>query len=136
MTERKEIGVIPYFEKNGVSKFVIITTLGSKSRWIFPKGQPEPDMKDDEVAVNEAFEEAGVIGTIREKPVKIKFDTGRDVIIYKLYPFKVSKICRNWPEKNRRTRKYLKESDIDNGLLKHTFYEALKEYIRKRDRKK
>ena len=71
MTEYKEIGVIPYIEKNNSFRFIIVTSRRHPKRWIFPKGQVEPEMEDREAAINEAFEEAGVIGTIRGKAIRV-----------------------------------------------------------------
>ena len=77
MAHRKEIGVIPYVKKNNTYRYVIVTSRSSRARWIFPKGQPEEDKTDEEVAVNEAFEEAGIIGTIQGKPIKIEAEKKR-----------------------------------------------------------
>src|SRR6185369_8705085 len=55
-----QIGALPYLFRGGRLHLVIVTN-SSQTRWILPKGQPEPDMPRQDVAVMEAMEEAGVI---------------------------------------------------------------------------
>ena len=130
--ERKEIGVIPYFERNNTYRFVIVTARKHPKKWIFPKGQPEADKDDRSVAVNEAFEEAGIIGTIQGKSIKVSYSAGGDVVTCKLYPFKISKICRDWPERGVRKRKFVKLEKTADKLQSIPYSEALDRFIKKR----
>lgn len=97
-----EIGAFPFTVKKGKLMIMIITNCSGRS-WILPKGQPESDKKDAQVAHLEAFEEAGVVGrqniSRRHKNFKRK-DGG----FLNVYPFKISKILTTWPEKNVRKR--------------------------------
>ena len=128
MPDYKEIGVIPYFIRNNSFRFVIVTTRKHTDRWIFPKGQPEDHMTDREAAINEAFEEAGVIGTIQGKAVKIEIKKKNRKITYKLYPFRISKICRRWPERRFRNRRFVKAAKASD-ILKKPFADALEEFL-------
>lgn len=129
MAERKEIGIIPYIERNNSFRFVIVTTRKHADKWIFPKGQPEADRSDREVAINEAFEEAGLIGTIQGKSIKIKHESHGKTVQYKLYPFKVSKICRKWPERRLRKRKFVKPEKGGRQLINKPYAEALNKFL-------
>lgn len=130
MAEYKEIGVIPYFKKNNSCKFVIVTSRKRPSKWIFPKGQPEDDKNDREVAVNEAFEEAGIIGTIQGKPIKVSVAGKKGNVTYKLYPFKISRVCHRWPERKVRTRSFVKPKKALKELRKQPYAEALKIFLK------
>ena len=131
MGERKEIGVIPYFEKNNSYRLVIVTAKMHPKRWIFPKGQPESDKDDRSVAVNEAFEEAGVIGTIAGKSIKVSYESGGDTVTCKLYPFKVSRVCGEWPEFGMRKRKIVRPEKASEKLHSAPYAEALERFIKK-----
>ena len=48
---------------------VLLVTSRGTGRWIIPKGHPERKMKPCEVAAMEAFEEAGVSGTVAKAPL-------------------------------------------------------------------
>ena len=53
-----QIGALPYLFRRGHLHLVIVTN-SALTRWIIPKGQPEPNMTRQDVAVMEAMEEAG-----------------------------------------------------------------------------
>ena len=96
-----QIGALPYLFRGGRLYLVIITN-SAQSRWIIPKGQPEPDMSRQDVAVMEAMEEAGVIGcclpglraTCHRKDEKTLY----------IYPLKVTTLLKKWPEMDWRKR--------------------------------
>ena len=48
---------------------VLLVTSRGTGRWIIPKGHPEKKMKPCDVAALEAFEEAGVSGTVGKLPL-------------------------------------------------------------------
>lgn len=129
MAEQLEIGVIPYIQKNNSFRFVIVSSRRHPKKWIFPKGQPEDDKKGREIAVNEAFEEAGLIGTIQGKSIKILVEKKDDTITYKFYPFRVSKMCRKWPEKKIRSRMTVNVEAASKLLFKHPYRDALKIFL-------
>ena len=98
------IGALPYIIRNG-KVHVVLVTNSSGTRWIVPKGQPEPDMTRQDVAVMEAVEEAGVIG-ILEHGIKSQCKL-RDGRTLHLYPVKVSTLLKKWPESTVRKRELL-----------------------------
>jgi len=131
LADRKEIGVIAYIKRNNSYRFIIVTSRNHPNRWIFPKGQPEVNKADREVAVNEAFEEAGLIGTLQGKPIKVESDSNGFTVRYKLYPFKISKICRKWPERKIRKRRIAKVKKVRELVEKRPYAEALKIFLSK-----
>jgi 8-oxo-dGTP pyrophosphatase MutT (NUDIX family) len=52
---------------DGVLEIMLVTSRTTR-RWIVPKGWPIKGLKDADAAAREAYEEAGVVGTIERKP--------------------------------------------------------------------
>ncbi len=101
---RRRIGALPFLMQDGALHLVIITNR-SGSRWILPKGRPEPDMTRQEVALMEAVEEAGAFGTV--VPNARTHCAVNDEFILHLYPLKVAGLLRKWPESDFRKRRVL-----------------------------
>jgi 8-oxo-dGTP pyrophosphatase MutT (NUDIX family) len=86
---------------------LLITSLSSK-RWIVPKGWPEAGLSPAENAAREAFEEAGVTGTISAEPVgsfhylKEKKDGGGIPCSVDVFSLAVTGQLDEWPEKGAR----------------------------------
>ena len=58
-----QIGALPCRTSKGLLEVCLITSRGG-GRWIIPKGWPETDLSHVEIAAQEAWEEAGLTGTI------------------------------------------------------------------------
>jgi len=97
-----QLGIIPFTYIDRRLHLLLITS-SSGNRWIFPKGRQEPDMTPHEVAVMEAVEEAGVLGTLRQDlRTRCRMADGRYL---QLYAMKISKLLNSWPEENVRRRR-------------------------------
>ena len=103
-----QLGLLPYTFIDRRLHLLLITS-SSGSRWILPKGRQEPDMTPHEVAVMEAVEEAGVLGTLRrDLRTRCQMADGR---FLQLYAMKISKLLKNWPEENLRRRRLFPLTD-------------------------
>ena len=115
-----QLGIVPYTYIERRLHLLLITS-SSGNRWIFPKGRQEPDMTPHEVAMMEAVEEAGVLGTLRQDlRTRCQMADGRHL---QLYAMKISKLLKSWPEENVRRRRLFPFSDAlemigDPGLVK------------------
>jgi len=115
-----QLGILPYTFIDRRLHLLLITS-SSGNRWIFPKGRQEPDMTPHEVAIMEAVEEAGVLGTLRQDlRTRCQMADGR---FLQLYAMKISKLLKSWPEENVRRRRLFPFSDAlemigDPGLAK------------------
>jgi len=58
-----QISALPCRTSNGSLEVCVITSRGV-GRWIIPKGWPEPGLSHIEVAAQEAWEEAGLTGSM------------------------------------------------------------------------
>jgi CYTH domain-containing protein len=102
--QEHQIGALPYLFRGG-RLYLVIVTNSAQSRWIIPKGQPEPDMPRQDVAVMEAMEEAGVIGSC--VPGLRAFCHRKDEKTLSIYPLKVTTVLKKWPEMAWRKRAVL-----------------------------
>jgi 8-oxo-dGTP pyrophosphatase MutT (NUDIX family) len=90
-----------------VFEVLLITSLNTR-RWILPKGWLMPDMTLAGSAAREAFEEAGVTGTIAGDPVgsyhylKEKKDGCGMPCSVDVFALEVTEQLADWPEKGAR----------------------------------
>lgn len=111
----RQVGAIPYTLVDGRAVYLIITSRRT-GRWIFPKGDPMEDREPWEAAAQEAFEEAGIRGTIDQQPigsyVTVKTsDLRRRVLTVDLYPLHMTEQLEDWPEKGQRQRHWVTLAD-------------------------
>jgi 8-oxo-dGTP pyrophosphatase MutT (NUDIX family) len=99
-----QYAALPWRWVDGHLEILLITTLTSK-RWVVPKGWPIEGRTPSDCAAQEAFEEAGVIGTMASKSVG-SFDyrkrrkTGEEIPCHvAVFDLEVERQRRAWPEK-------------------------------------
>jgi len=112
-------GVIPYRMKDGRTEVLLVTSIRKKN-WIVPKGFIEYHMSPFQSAKKEAFEEAGIKGGNTTKILgSYKVRKNGSDLLTKIYSMKVTRIFKDYPEKNLRKRKWFsvyeaaKKVDID-----------------------
>lgn len=111
-------GVIPFKYFNGELKILLITSR-KKNKWIFPKGIVELEMTEEESAIDEAYEEAGIYGKIvGDKLGSYKVQKWGGTCTVKMYPFEVEKILESWPESYFRKRKWVSVEEAENLIKK------------------
>ena len=104
-------GVIPYRRKNGKTEVLLVTSIRKKN-WIVPKGFIEYHMSPFQSAKKEAFEEAGVKGSNTTKILgSYKVRKNGSELLTKIYSMKVTRIFKDYPEKNLRKRKWFSVYD-------------------------
>lgn len=110
-TRRKRIhfdqsGVIPYRKKNGITEVMLVTSIRKKN-WIIPKGFIEYHLTPFQSAKKEAFEEAGVKGSNTTRILgSYTVRKNGSELLTKIYSLKVTRIFKDYPEKNLRKRKW------------------------------
>ena len=104
---RYQSGVIPYrVTPDGIEVLLINTTHGNN--WGIPKGGIESHLKNKANAAKEAFEEAGIKGSIGKRLgiyEYVKGSNGNHQTVF-VYPMLVSKEFETWPERHRRLRRW------------------------------
>jgi 8-oxo-dGTP pyrophosphatase MutT (NUDIX family) len=102
---------------------ICLITSSSGRHWLLPKGHLKRGCKLGETAIQEAWEEAGLIGELVGGSVgHYRFKKlGREyhVVVFRM---KVTKVRRHWPEQKRRRRRWLSPSEaltrIDHAPLR------------------
>jgi 8-oxo-dGTP pyrophosphatase MutT (NUDIX family) len=107
----KQFAALPYRMRDADVEILLITTR-KKRRWSVPKGWPIKRNAPHETAAIEAYEEAGVYGTIGKRPIgqfkKRRLKKKHAVLCdVRIFPMEVEHEQENWPEKNERTRIWL-----------------------------
>ena len=86
---------------------ICLVTSSSGRRWVIPKGMIEPGQTAGETALQEAWEEAGIAGTLHGEPVGSylyeKFGALHHVTVFLM---QVTESWDDWPEKGRRQRQW------------------------------
>ena len=91
---------------------ILLVSSRETARWVIPKGWPKKGRKPHAAAALEAFEEAGVTGTISKSPIgAYNYDkrlSDGDVITctVEVYPMMVEVELADWPEREQRTRQW------------------------------
>lgn len=112
---RPQLGAMCWRVKDGQLKVLLITSRET-GRWVLPKGWPMPGRPDPEAALREAWEEAGVTGTVGEEPIgSYLYDkvlsraTQKELAVrcnVQIYPVAVSSLSKRYPERKQRRRKW------------------------------
>ena len=89
------------------ARICLITTSSGK-HWVIPKGRVARGDRPWETVAQEAWEEAGIVGKPKHRPVGTYFffKAGR-LCKVTVYLMKVTKIKDQWPEKEQRQRRWL-----------------------------
>lgn len=115
---QKRVAVLPVITKSNKNKICLVTSR-YKRKWILPTGKHEKNRSDREVALLEAFEEAGVKGQLDDtfrKSLLVESPSGRKKRKITLYLIKVDQQLKSWPEKKQRRRVLINPSQIDRYL--------------------
>lgn len=93
---------------------VCMVTSSSGRRWVIPKGQIDPGHTPGQAALQEAWEEAGLLGTLDPEPVGsyVYEKFGRDHLVL-VYRMNVLDVRDQWPERSLRQRAWL---SADNAI--------------------
>ncbi|GKY88593.1 NUDIX hydrolase [Sinisalibacter aestuarii] len=108
---RSQFGAIPWRLNDGKVEVLLVTSRISR-RWILPKGWPMHGATPAEAAATEAYEEAGVTGEPSNAAVGFysyrKDFEGDDLpVVVAMFPLRVKKVLKDWPEKGQRKRKWV-----------------------------
>lgn len=130
MSEQKNMvqyAALP-FRQTAAGPQILLVTSRETRRWIIPKGWAKKALDPQEMAALEAFEEAGVRGKVKKKPLgdyryDKRMDDGSlvtcDVTVFAL---DVAEELRDWPEKAQRERRWLTPAEAmgvisEQGLI-------------------
>ncbi len=110
-SKKYQYACLPFKVVDGEPLVMLITSRETR-RWIIPKGRPEKGRKAWEVAAQEAYEEAGLIGRISDRaigafPSTKRLVSGLDVpVTVRVFLFDVVEELEFWPEQAERERRW------------------------------
>jgi 8-oxo-dGTP pyrophosphatase MutT (NUDIX family) len=95
------------------NKLCLVSSSNGK-RWVIPKGLIDPGHTAAETALNEAWEEGGLVGVLSKDPVGTylysKLGNTYHVLVFVL---RVTEAAEEWPEKDQRQRVWV---SVDRAL--------------------
>ena len=121
-----EIGAFPFTKKKG-KLYVMLVTNTSGKLWILPKGHPEPDLKNHQVAELETFEEAGVAGKILSKSLHKEFKRENGGMLL-ICPLLIEDIFDKWQEQSKRQRRLVKIKEALSLVTRKEHLNAIKHF--------
>ncbi len=113
---RRQVAALPYrVRASGVVEILVVTSRQT-GRFIIPKGWPKKSVPDFKSAATEAFEEAGIAGKPKRKPVGSyiywkRLEDRFDLITVDVFPIEVKEHHDIWPEKGQRKMAWLSVED-------------------------
>jgi 8-oxo-dGTP pyrophosphatase MutT (NUDIX family) len=114
----QQYGALPFsITEEGEIRVLLVTTR-RRHNWIIPKGWPIRDLTPAATAAREAYEEAGLVGTIADdEPFGlfhyVKRRNTRRAVTFEVsvFLFAVERQLRKWPEKSERETKWFTPKD-------------------------
>ena len=114
--ERRQVAALPYRKTAAGEIEVLLITSRETGRFIIPKGWPMKRLGDPDAAAREAYEEAGVTGKVKRKPIGAYSYWKRlarefELLTVDVYLLEVREQREEWPEKGSRRLGWLKQKD-------------------------
>ena len=110
---------------NGL-KWLLVTTKKRK-KWIIPKGDIEKGMTPFESAAEEAYEEAGILGSISVDPLgHYRHGKGARPQYVQVFLLLVSELYDDWPELDIRARAWFTIDEACERLRQDDLIELVK----------
>jgi 8-oxo-dGTP pyrophosphatase MutT (NUDIX family) len=102
----RQSSVIPFQVKNEQIEILLITSLKNR-KWIFPKGLVENSLSPQQSALKEAFEEAGIEGSVLDMLLgEYDYYKWDGICHVEVFPLLVTRIYDTWPESEQRDRQW------------------------------
>src|SRR6266446_3757981 len=137
VARRVQYAALPYRLRGRSRTEVMLVTSRETRRWIIPKGWPHKGKAPHHSAAREAFEEAGVIGTVGRRPVgsfpyEKRLKNG-DVLVceVRVFPLKVTRQSKQWPEKEHREVKWLSAKEAAETVQEPMLSEIIRHLAHK-----
>jgi 8-oxo-dGTP pyrophosphatase MutT (NUDIX family) len=125
----RQSAAVPFWIENGELKIVLITSIKS-GKWIVPKGVIEPGFSPQDSAANEAWEEAGLFGTVDEVSMGCyEYEKWGGICHVQVFAFRVEKILDEWLEMNSRERETVPLKEALERLSNRELAQIIKKYV-------
>jgi 8-oxo-dGTP pyrophosphatase MutT (NUDIX family) len=101
---------------------VCLVTSSNGKRWVIPKGLIDPGHTAGEAALQEAWEEAGLVGLLSAEPVgSYLYTKWGGTCHVTVFLMQVTEVAGEWPEQSVRQRRWVSAAEAarllaDEGL--------------------
>ena len=106
---------------------VCLITSSNGKRWVIPKGLIDPGQTAGETALQEAWEEAGLVGALQQEPVGSylyeKYNSTCHVIVFLM---EVTEAAPDWPERSLRQRTWVSPASLLERIEEPGLVEVLR----------
>jgi 8-oxo-dGTP pyrophosphatase MutT (NUDIX family) len=126
-----QFAALPWRIGEGGRRQVMLITTRETRRWMIPKGWPEKGRKPAEVARQEAFEEAGLLGQIiGKRPLGIfhyekQLTNETRLCEVRVFSFRVESQLDDWPEKQQRETRWFDATEAAGLVEEAGLYEII-----------
>jgi 8-oxo-dGTP pyrophosphatase MutT (NUDIX family) len=87
---------------------VCIISSRNGKRWVIPKGWIDPGQTAGESALQEAWEEAGLLGALEREPIgSYLYEKEGQSYHVTVFVMKVTSVAQDWPERSFRERSWV-----------------------------
>ena len=87
---------------------VCLITSRNGKRWVIPKGWIEPGQTAGECALQESWEEAGLVGALEREPIgSYLYEKEGQTYHVTVFVMKVTSVAQDWPERTFRERSWV-----------------------------
>jgi 8-oxo-dGTP pyrophosphatase MutT (NUDIX family) len=134
---RVQYAALPYRLSGRSRTEVMLVTSRETRRWIIPKGWPQKGKAPHHSAAREAFEEAGVVGAVGRRavgsfPYEKRLKNGGVVVCeVHVFPLKVMRQSKQWPEKEHREVKWLSAKEAAETVQEPMLSEIIRRLAHK-----
>jgi 8-oxo-dGTP pyrophosphatase MutT (NUDIX family) len=134
---RVQYAALPYRSDGKSRTEVMLVTSRETQRWIIPKGWPHRGKEPHDSAAREAFEEAGVVGAVGKRAVgsfpyqKRLKNGGVTVCEVHVFPLRVRRQSKQWPEKEQREVKWVSAKEAAETVKEPMLSEIIRRLVHK-----
>lgn len=128
----KQIATLPYRLQSDLE--ICLVTSRETGRWVLPKGWAKPGVSDQEMALIEAREEAGLNGQLYE-PVIGSYKYTKKLHTFALvtcevsvFALHVNDIQDDWPEKQERQRRWFTRDQASQSIDEQSLRELIENF--------
>jgi 8-oxo-dGTP pyrophosphatase MutT (NUDIX family) len=118
---RLQYAALPFHLVEGGVEVLLITSRETR-RWVVPKGWPMKNLSPSAAAAREAFEEAGIEGSVAEGAIgaftyrkRLRDGTSVDLLV-DVFPLQVTTERAQWPEKDQRERRWFRTDEAAEAV--------------------
>jgi 8-oxo-dGTP pyrophosphatase MutT (NUDIX family) len=133
-----QYAALPYRAKGKSKLEIMLVTSRGTRRWIIPKGWPKRGMPPCDTAAKEAFEEAGVLGKVRKRPIgsypydKILEKGQKASCRVQVFALRVTRQHKRWPEKRERRIRWYPPAEAVRFIREPHLRRIIRKFVKRR----